>query len=58
MNGTIDIYFSEAMSPIENLTLIEEDFTVINGTEYPILDIKVIPGYGSDQRYFGFTWKV
>jgi len=43
---------------VPNLTMITNGTIVIDGKEWPVLHIEIVPGEDSDSAKLGFTWRV
>ena len=57
-NGTVDIKFNSPMKPVNDTREIENGTIKINGTEFPVLEVQVVPTDTSNKAMLAFNWTV
>ena len=56
LDGLMSIKFSQKMNVPDHPEFIQNETVRINGTDFPILQISVVPGKYSNLKELGFNW--
>ena len=57
-SGEVRISFNRDMNVIPKLEMVTEGTIIVDGVEYPVLEVEVINGFYSDPENLKFSWKV